>query len=110
MENIIAHSLEKLYREFEKADQIFLESGMKDTDAYEKGLAEAARRAAAEHMEALYNDMDRMLCSDIVRKKKYTLQRHDTRELLTVNGSVRFTHTLFRNKEDGSHHYLLDEW
>lgn len=54
--------------------------------------------------------MDRMLCSDIVRKKKYTIQRHDTRELLTVKGPVRFTHTLFRNKEDGSHHYLLDEW
>lgn len=36
MENIIAHSLEKLYREFEKADQIFLDSGMKDTDAHEK--------------------------------------------------------------------------
>lgn len=47
MENIVALSLEKLYKEFEKADQIFLDSGMKDMDAYEKGLAEAARRAAA---------------------------------------------------------------
>ena len=32
MENIVAHSLEKLYREFEKADQLFLDSGMKDMD------------------------------------------------------------------------------
>lgn len=84
MENIVAHSLEKLYREFEKADQIYLDSGMKDMDAYEKGLAEAARRAAAEHMEALYNSMDQMLCSDIVRDAKYTIQRHDTRQLLTA--------------------------
>ena len=53
MKNIVAHSLEKLYTEFEKADQLFLDSGMKDMDAYEKGLAEAARRAAAEHMQAL---------------------------------------------------------
>ena len=110
MENIIAHSLEKLYTEFEKADQLFLDSGMKDMDAYEKGLAEAARRAAAEHMQELYNGIDRMLCDDILRNEKYTIQRHDTRELLTTNGSVRFNHTLFRNKEDGSHHYLLDEW
>lgn len=110
MENIIAHSLEKLYMEFEKADQLFLDSGMKDMDAYEKGLAEAARRAAAEHMQAFYNSMDRMLCSDIVRESRYTIQRHDTRELLTINGSIRFTHTLFRSKEDGSYHYLLDEW
>ena len=110
MENIIAHSLEKLYMAFEKADQLFLDSGMKDMDAYEKGLAEAARRAAAEHMQAFYNSMDRMLCSDIVRESRYTIQRHDTRELLTINGSIRFTHTLFRSKEDGSYHYLLDEW
>lgn len=110
MENIVAHSLEKLYREFEKTDQIFPDSGMKDMDAYEKGLAEAARRAAAEHMEVLYNSMDQMLCSDIVRDAKYTIQRHDTRQLLTVNGPVRFTHTLFLNREDGSYHYLIDEW
>ncbi len=110
MKNIVAHSLEKLYTEFEKADQLFLDSGMKDMDAYEKGLEEAARRAAAEHMQALYNSMDQMLCDDILRNKKYTIQRHDTRELLTINGPIRFTHTLFRNREDGSYHYLLDEW
>ena len=110
MKNIVAHSLEKLYTEFEKADQLFLDSGMKDMDAYEKGLAEAARRAAAEHMQALYSSMDQMLCDDILRNKKYTIQRHDTRELLTINGPIRFTHTLFRNREDGSYHYLLDEW
>ena len=109
MENIIAHSLEKLYKKFEQADQLFLDSGMKDMDSYEKELAEAARKAAAEHMQALYNSMDQMLCSDIVREQKYTIQRHDTRELLTINGPIRFTHTLFRNGEDGSYHYLLDE-
>lgn len=110
MENIIARSLEKLYKEFEKADQFFLDSGMKDVDAYEKGLAEAARRAAAEHMQAFYNGMDRMLCSDVVREGRYVIQRHDARELLTLNGPIRFTHTLFRSREDGSYHYLLDEW
>ena len=110
MKNIVAHSLEKLYTEFEQADQLFLDSGMKDMDVYEKELAEAARRAAAEHMQALYNSMDQMLCDDIVRDEKYTIQRHDTRELLTINGPICFTHTLFRNREDGSYHYLLDEW
>ena len=110
MENIVAHSLEKLYTKFEEADQLFLDSGMKDMDAYEKGLAEAARMAAAEHMQELYNSMDRMLCDDILRSERYTIQRHDTRELLTVNGCICFNHTLFRKREDGSCHYLLDEW
>lgn len=110
MENIVAHSFEKLYTEFEQADQLFLDSGMKDMDVCEKGLAAAARRAAAEHMQALYNSMDQMLCDDILRNAKYTIQRHDTGELLTINGPICFTHTLFRNREDGGYHCLLDEW
>ena len=51
----------------EEADELFLSSGMKDMELYEKQLAEAARTAAAEHMAALYSDMDRMLCEDISR-------------------------------------------
>lgn len=81
MKNIIAQSLKKLYQEFEKADQMFLDSGMKDMDAYEKGLAEAARRAVAEHMESLYCQLDQMLCEDVSRAEKYTVQCHDTRRV-----------------------------
>ena len=88
----------------------FLSSGMKDMELYEKQLAEAARKAAAEHMAALYSDMDRMLCEDISRAEKYTIQRHDERRLLTTVGPVCFTHTLFRSRKDGTCHYLLDEW
>ncbi len=69
-----------------------------------------ARKAAAEHMAALYSDMDRMLCEDISRAEKYTIQRHDERQLLTTVGPVCFTHTLFRSCKDGTCHYLLDEW
>ena len=58
MKNIIAYSAEKLYRDFEKADEFFLSSGMKDMELYEKQLAEATRKAAAEHMAALYTDMN----------------------------------------------------
>lgn len=93
-----------------EADELFLSSGMKDMELYEKQLAEAARKAAAEHMAALYSDMDRMLCEDISRAEKYTIQRHDERQLLTTVGPVCFTHTLFRSRKDGTCHYLLDEW
>lgn len=88
MKNIIAYSMEKLYKDLEEADELFLSSGMKDMELYEKQLAEAARKAAAEHMAALYSDMDRMLCEDISRAEKYTIQRHDERQLLTTVGPV----------------------
>lgn len=74
MKNIIAYSMEKLYKDLEEADELFLSSGMKDMELYEKQLAEAARKAAAEHMAALYSDMDRMLCEDISRAEKYTIR------------------------------------
>ena len=70
MKNIIAYSMEKLYKDLEEADELFLSSGMKDMELYEKQLAEAARKAAAEHMAALYSDMDRMLCEDIFPELK----------------------------------------
>ena len=44
MKNIIAYSAEKLYRDFEKADEFFLSSGMKDMELYEKQIAEATSR------------------------------------------------------------------
>lgn len=110
MENIIAHSMEKLHKEFEAADQFFLDSEMKDLGSYEKQLMEVAKRVVAEYMGAFCSDLDQMLCEDIFRTEKYTVQRHDSRQLVTTAGVVNFTHTLFKSREDGSHHYLLDEW
>ena len=53
-------------------------------------------REARLYMAALYSDMDRMLCEDISRAEKYTIQRHDERQLLTTVGPVCFTHTLLK--------------
>ena len=36
MKNIIAYSMEKLYKDLEEADKLFLSSGMKDMELYEK--------------------------------------------------------------------------
>ena len=110
MNNIVAHSLEKLYTELINIDQKFLDSDLKDMDTYEKDLATAFRHAVAEHKQTMYNSIDEALCKDICRDDQYSIQRHDTRTLLTVNGAITFNHTLFRKRDDGSYHYLLDEW
>ena len=39
MDNIVAHSLEKLYRKLIEIDQKFLDSDLKDMDSYEESLA-----------------------------------------------------------------------
>ena len=109
MDNIVAHSLEKLYRELIEIDQNFLDSDLKDMDSYEESLAKATKHAVTEHMQAMYNSIDEALCKDICRDKQYMIQRHDKRELFTVNGVICFNHTLFQKREDGRCHYLLDE-
>ena len=98
MSNIVAHSLEKLYRELIEIDQKFLDSDLKDMDSYEESLAKAAKRAVTEHMQAMYDSIDEALCKDICRDEKYTIQRHDKRELLTVSGAICCDHPLFRKR------------
>ena len=105
MKNIIAYSMEKLYKEFEVACRLaFFEF------RNERQLMEVAKRVVAEHIGAFCSDMDRILYEDISRGKKYTIQRHDSRQLVTTAGVVNFTHTFFKKREDGNYHYLLDEW
>ena len=64
----IAHSLEKLYAEFEQADQLFLDSGMKVMDAHERlncaaetaVLVEAIRSSYSRTAMALGKDAERI--------------------------------------------------
>lgn len=72
MNNIVAHSLEKLYTELINIDQKFLDSDLKDMDMYEKDLATAFRHAVAEHMQTMYNSIDEALCKDICRDDQYS--------------------------------------
>ena len=61
MENIVAHSLEKLYREFEKADQSFLDSGMKDMDAHERLSCAAETVVLAKAVKSSYSRTSKTL-------------------------------------------------
>ena len=53
MSNIVAHSLEKLYKELIEIDQKFLDSDLQDMDSYEESLTKAAKHAVTEHMQAM---------------------------------------------------------
>ena len=65
-------------------------------------------RAAARFMEGMLNYADELFCQSSKRKKAYDIQRHRQRTLVTTVGDITFTHTLFKNKNDGKNQYLLD--
>jgi len=79
-------------------------------DMLEGRAVELGNRTIADFISITLTETDRLICDSGLRKKHYTVQRHDDRTLITTAGDVTFTHTLFRQRSDGSYHFLLDEW
>ena len=75
----------------------------------EQSLDMAGKDLCAELMKQILEEYDDLLVRMPQRKKKYTVQRHDSRTLITGFGDVTFQRTLFRSRADGTCHYLLDE-
>ena len=74
-----------------------------------RSAAEAARKAAAEHMAALRTGIVAPCRRIFPELKIYIIQRHERCQPADYSGPVCFTHTLFRSCKDGTCHYLLDE-
>ena len=79
-------------------------------DMLEGRAVELGNRTIADFISLTLTETDKLICDSGSRKKHYTVQRHDDRTLITTAGDVTFTHTLFRRRDDGSYHFLLDEW
>ena len=75
----------------------------------EERLEKASHESVREVLGEILNDTDRFLEKARHREEFYTVQRHDQRTLISSLGDVRFRHTLYRSRKDGSCHYLLDE-
>jgi len=75
----------------------------------EKTVADLSHKAAAQFLSMALSEMDEYLCRGGAPKQDYTIQRHDSRTLITTVGDVTFTHTLFRDRSSGATKYLLDE-
>ena len=75
----------------------------------EERLMRASRESAREVLGEILSDTDQFLEKAKHREENYTVQRHDQRTLISNLGDVKFRHTLYRSRRDGSYHYLLDE-
>lgn len=91
-----------------RATELFLENPVNSSEM-ERTLAAIGNRTLAGIMAQILEEADALIALEPGRKKKYTVHRHDARTLITTFGDVRFEHTLYRSREDGKYHYLLDE-
>lgn len=97
-----------LAEELFQAEQDFFEQPQKMA-TFEGAIADASHKMAAGFMAMVLTEMDDMFRKSSKRKANYTIQRKDSRTLITTVGDVTFKHTLFKNNATKRYQYILDE-
>lgn len=75
----------------------------------EDRLSDIGNRTLAQIMGQILEEADHFLQDEPGRGKKYTIERHVPKTLITTFGDVRFTRTYYKSRDTGKHHFLLDE-
>ena len=98
---------ENSIKKFEKLEKDFMRNP-KQMAEYVMGIAEEGNRFLIRMIQETLESMNQMIIESPLRKKKWNVECHSEKQLTTSIGDVRFTKTLFVNKESGEYEYLLD--
>ena len=79
-----------------------------DLASYIYRLTEELHKIGIRMIQETLEDMDKMLNDSIIRKKRWVVDRHEQKQLITSLGTVRFDKTLFKERQTGKREYLLD--
>ena len=107
MINSIRYFEEECIKRFEKLEDEFMKEPTRIAE-YVLGLTEELHKFGLEMIKESLESMNQMLRDSPIRKKKWVVEAHDTKQLTTSLGDVQFQKTLFTNKETGKSEYLLD--
>lgn len=100
--------LDALVEELNLAEEKFF-NDPKDFYALETSVKSSSEAFAAKFLSLTLSEINSKIENDGWRQGKYTIQRHDTKTLITSVGDVVFDNTYFKSKKDGSYHYLTEE-
>ena len=104
----IVSLLEELVNTLLLAEEDFYQNP-KDFYTLEKKAKSTTEAFTAGFLSNVLNSMNQKIYEDRWRKDKYTVQRTDTRTLISSVGDIRFSSTYYRSRKDGKHHYLVEE-
>ena len=96
-------------KEIEQAVKTFTQNPQGMAEFVEAVKQEALGRAVAFIGDVL-TGYDTILRESASRRKDWDIVRRDTKSLITSIGDVRFSKTLFKNKNNGERRYLLDDF
>ena len=104
----IVSLLEELVNSLNEAEEKFYKNP-KDFHALETSVKSTTEAFSAAYLSTILNDINNKIYNDAFRKSKYTVQRNDTRTIISSVGDITFENTYYRKNEDGTHHYLTEE-
>ena len=101
--------LKELVKRLNEIEEDFHEN-LKDFFTLETSVKSTTDAFAAAFLGMVASSINRQIYKDGWRQGKYTVQRNDTRTLITSVGDVTFENTYYRSvKNKGEYHYLTEE-
>lgn len=104
----IVSLLETLVKGIIDAEEKFFDNP-KDFYGLETSVKQAAETFSAAFLGEVLSSMNGQIYDNTWRKDHYNAQRTDKRTIISSVGDVTFDCTYYRNREDKSYHYLLEE-
>lgn len=98
---------EECINKFEEMENDFLREPEKFAE-YVLALTDELHKLGTRMIQETLEEMDQMLQQSGLRMKKWHVDSHDTKQLITSLGTVNFQKTYFKNIETGEREYLLD--
>ena len=107
MINSIKYFEEKCINKFEKLENEFMKEPLKLAE-YVHSLTDELHNLGLRMIQESLESMNEMLRKSQKRLQHWSVESHETKQLLTSLGTVTFKKTLFTNKETGKSEYLLE--
>lgn len=100
--------LDELVNALLMAEGTFLDNP-KDFNSLEKSVKASTEAFAAEFLGKVLSSLNEQICKSSYRIDRYTIQRNDTRKIISSVGDITFDCTYFKRTSDGSYTYLIED-
>ncbi|SHF23727.1 Uncharacterised protein family (UPF0236) [Thermoanaerobacter uzonensis DSM 18761] len=107
-EDIILQNALNFTREVVDIFDDLLNKGMNITELAAR-IKELTDKLGREAIEAIIEELDKIIKEDKRRKEKWVVERKDKKRLTTILGDIEYERTYYKSREDGRYTYLVDD-
>ena len=104
----IVSLLETLVNTLFEAEENFF-TNPKDFYSLEKAAKASTEAFAASFLGEVLSSVNSQICDSSWRKERYSIQRNDSRTVISSVGDITFDCTYFKKKSEGTYAYLVED-